>query len=299
MIRFLLVWKTFSSTGAMLRSEVVKPGTSALVESVRNRSTPSSPSRANERRSVIRPSSGSWSILKSPVCSTVPAGRADGHREGVGDRVVDGHELEVERAEADPVTLRDDRLRGVLQPVLAELGAEQGQGELGADQRDVGALAQQVGNRADVVLVTVGQHQRVDGIEPVPDGVEVGQDQVDAGVVLLREQHPAVDDEQAAVVLEDGHVAADLAETTESDHPEPPVRQGRRRGQLGVRMAQLRRPASFRAVRTTSTRASSASTRGRRTVRLSCTPRSCIAALAVITPGARPMIASTTGTSSP
>ena len=54
-------------------SDVVKPGTSALVESVRKRSTPSSPSRANSLRSVIRPSSGSWSILKSPVCSTTPA----------------------------------------------------------------------------------------------------------------------------------------------------------------------------------------------------------------------------------
>ena len=57
----------------MSRSGVVKPGTSALVESTMNRSTPSSPSRANPRRSVIRPSSGSWSILKSPVCSTRPA----------------------------------------------------------------------------------------------------------------------------------------------------------------------------------------------------------------------------------
>ncbi len=57
----------------MLRSAVVKPGTSALVESVMNRSTPSSPSRAKARRSVIRESSGSWSILKSPVCSTRPA----------------------------------------------------------------------------------------------------------------------------------------------------------------------------------------------------------------------------------
>ena len=37
-----------------------------------NRSTPCSPSWAKCRRSVIRPSSGSWSILKSPVCSTVP-----------------------------------------------------------------------------------------------------------------------------------------------------------------------------------------------------------------------------------
>ena len=73
MIRCLLWWKTPSSTGPMFFSDVVKPGTSALVESVMNRSTPSSPSRAKARRSVIRPSRGSWSILKSPVCRTSPA----------------------------------------------------------------------------------------------------------------------------------------------------------------------------------------------------------------------------------
>ena len=65
--------KTWSMTGVIDFSVGVKPGISALVESVRKRSTPSSPSRANARRSVIRPSSGSWSILKSPVCSTMPA----------------------------------------------------------------------------------------------------------------------------------------------------------------------------------------------------------------------------------
>ena len=93
------------SPGAMSRSGVVKPGTSALVESVRNRSTPSSPSRAKARRSVSRPSSGSWSILKSPVCSSVPAGGAHGHGERVGDRVVDRDELAVEGAELLAVAL--------------------------------------------------------------------------------------------------------------------------------------------------------------------------------------------------
>ena len=57
----------------MLRSGVTKPGTSALVESASSRSTPSVPSRAKPPRSVSRPSSGSWSILKSPVCSSSPA----------------------------------------------------------------------------------------------------------------------------------------------------------------------------------------------------------------------------------
>ncbi len=64
---------TLSSTGPIERSSGVKPGTSAFVESAMNRSTPFSPSRANARRSVMRSSRGSWSILKSPVWSTTPA----------------------------------------------------------------------------------------------------------------------------------------------------------------------------------------------------------------------------------
>ncbi len=73
MTRLLALRNTPSSTGPMSRSGVTKPGTSALVESDSSRSTPSAPSRAKPPRSVSRPSSGSWSILKSPVCSTRPA----------------------------------------------------------------------------------------------------------------------------------------------------------------------------------------------------------------------------------
>ncbi len=64
---------TESRTGPISRSDVTNPGTSALVESDISRSTPSAPSRAKPPRSVSRPSSGSWSILKSPVCRTTPA----------------------------------------------------------------------------------------------------------------------------------------------------------------------------------------------------------------------------------
>ena len=108
---------------------------------------------------------------------------------------------------------------GLLEPVLAQLGVEQGEGQLGADERDVAALAQEVRRGADVVLVAVGQHQRLDLVEAVSDRVEVGQDQVDARVVLLGEEHAAVDDQQPLVVLEDGHVATDLAEPAERDDP--------------------------------------------------------------------------------
>jgi hypothetical protein len=186
-------------------SDVVKPGTSALVESVRKRSTPSSPSRANSR---------------------------------VGDRVVDGDELEHERPEGDGLPLGDLVLRGLLEPVLAQLGAEQGEGQPGADERDVAALAQEVRRRADVVLVPVGQDQRLDGIEAVTDGVEVREDQVDTRVVVLREEHSAVDDQQPAVVLEDGHVATDLAQSAERDDPEASGSEGGGRAQVGMGMTQ-------------------------------------------------------------
>ena len=73
MIRWVAVAKMSASTGAMSRSGVTIPGTSALVESDMSRSMPSPPSRAIPPRSVSRPSSGNWSILKSPVCRTMPA----------------------------------------------------------------------------------------------------------------------------------------------------------------------------------------------------------------------------------
>jgi len=71
---FWVAWsKVCSMAGARSRSERTNPGTSALVESTMKTSTPSSPSRAKARRSVIRPSMGSWSILKSPVLRIDPA----------------------------------------------------------------------------------------------------------------------------------------------------------------------------------------------------------------------------------
>ncbi len=74
MMRLSAFAKTFRSAAEMSRSCGMKPGTSALVESTSRRSMPSSASLAKVGRSVRRPSSGSWSILKSPVATTMPAG---------------------------------------------------------------------------------------------------------------------------------------------------------------------------------------------------------------------------------
>ena len=83
-----------------------------------------------------------------------------------------------------------------------------------------GRSFEQERNRPDVVFVGVRQHQRLDVVEPVFDVSQVRQDQVDARLVVGREHHPAVDDQQPAEVLENGHVAADFADSTQRGDPQ-------------------------------------------------------------------------------
>ena len=227
-------WNTPSSTGPISRSAITNPGTSALVESTRNRSTPSSPSREKPARSVSRPSSGSWSSLMSPVCSTSPAGVRIATASASGIEWLTAKYSQSNAPWCSRVALLHlEQVRG--EPVLLALGRDEGEREPGADDRQLGPLAQQERHRADVVLVTVGEHERVDVVEPVLDGPEVRQDQVDAGRVLGREQHAAVDDEQPPVVLEHGHVAADLADAAERDHAQRAVRAAGAAGRTAAR----------------------------------------------------------------
>ncbi len=49
---------------------------------------------------------------------------------------------------------------------------------------------------------------------------QIRQDQVDAGLIVAGEQHTAVDDQQPAQMLENGHVAADFADSAQRGHPQ-------------------------------------------------------------------------------
>ena len=148
------------------------------------------------------------------------------HRDGqaAGNRVVDREVLALEHAVLAPLTLRNlDEHR--FDAVLAAFLGHQRQRELRSDERDVGAQLEQERDGADVVLVRVGEHQRLDVVEPILDVAQVGQDQVDAGFVVSGEEHAAVDDQQPAQVLENGHVAADFADAPEGRHPQSAGRQ--------------------------------------------------------------------------
>jgi hypothetical protein len=136
------------------------------------------------------------------------------HGQAVGDRVVDGDELAVERVQVDPAPRLD--LDGLgTDAELLELRLDEGQGQARTHHGDAGPFAEQVGDSPDVVLVAVREDDRRDPVQAVPDPGEVGQDHVDPRLVLLGEEHPAVDDQQSPPVLEDRHVAADLPQAAE------------------------------------------------------------------------------------
>ena len=86
-----------------------------------------------------------------------------------------------------------------------------------------------------MVLVGVREDERLHLVEPPVQVAEVRQDQVHAGLVGVGEQHAAVHDEQAAAVLEDRHVPADLAEPAERDDAQAVARElaGRARSGCG------------------------------------------------------------------
>ena len=74
-----------------------------------------------------------------------------------------------------------------------------------------------------MVLVPVGEHDRVDAL-PLEVG-DVGQDEVDAQMLVAREGETRVHDDDVAAVLVDGHVLADFAETAERDDAQAHARE--------------------------------------------------------------------------
>ena len=161
-----MIWRNASPT---TRSERVNPGRSAFVESPRSRSTPRLPSSASLPTSVRSPSTGVWSSFQSPVWKTRPGRRLDADADRVRDRVRHAHELEPERPEVDRPAVGVDlaQLGGVQQAVLVELRLDEPERQPGRADLVHAHLAQQVRQRADVILVRVreddGQHLAVPG----------------------------------------------------------------------------------------------------------------------------------------
>ena len=157
----------------------------------------------------------------------------DRDRQTAGNGVVDGEVLALENAVRRTLALVN-LLEHRLDPVFAAFLVHQRQRELRSDHRNVGAQLEQERDGTDVVLVRVGEHERLDVFEAVLDQAQVRKDQIDTGLIVRREQHPAVHDQQTAQMLENRHIAADFADATQRGDPQSPWGQRPRRCEFFV-----------------------------------------------------------------
>ena len=138
-------------------------------------------------------------VVELPVAGVEHAepARLDRDADGVGHRVRHAHELEPERAELDRLLgIRLAQLGRAQQAVLVELRLHEAEREpCRPDLVDL-HLSHQVRQPADVILVRVRQHDRADVL--VGEVAEVGEDQVDAEVLVARERDAGVDDDDLA-----------------------------------------------------------------------------------------------------
>jgi hypothetical protein len=100
--------------------------------------------------------------------------------------------------------------------VLVQFHADEAVGELRAVDGDV-ELAHEIGKRAHVVFVAVGQEDGAELAGVFAKVGEVGDDQVHPEHFFLWEHQADVDSNHVVAELEQHHVAADLAETAEGD----------------------------------------------------------------------------------
>ena len=136
--------------------------------------------------------------------------RVDRDRDAVGDRMRHPEEPHRERPGRDVVAgLHLAELRAIEHAVFLELPLKERERERRpVDRRR--ELTEEVRHGPDVILVAVGEDHGLELVGALPQVLEVGKDEVDPGELGARERQPAVDDEDAPVELEQGHVAPDL-----------------------------------------------------------------------------------------
>src|SRR4029453_4778543 len=98
--------------------------------------------------------------------------------------------------------------------MLLELRFDQRKGERRSVERSID-VRQHVRHGADVIFVTVGEHERFDLSLPGLEVVEVRHDQIDTREIGLREHRSGVNDDSRVPTRDGHHVEAELAEAAE------------------------------------------------------------------------------------
>ena len=171
--------------------------------------------RADDRRWVDLPVGG---------VENEAGGSSDRQRRAFGDGMGDRDELDDERADGDFIALGDDPQRNLGRARLAEPARL---GESGRKARHIDGRAKvrpKFGERADVVLVRMGDDDADQILLRLLDETEVRHDEIDARQVLTGEGDAEIDHQPLArvfgAVAVQGAIHADLAQAAERDEHE-------------------------------------------------------------------------------
>ena len=175
-----------------------RPRAARWSKSQTSASTPSSPSAVRRASSVGRPRTGVGVDLPVAGMDDEAGRRADRERRALRDRMGDGNEFDVERADLEPRARLDDPDRNLRRARLAEPARF---GEAGGEGRriDLDAEARpQLGQRADMVLVRMGDDDADEILLHLLDEADVGHDEIDARQVVAGEGDAEVDHQPLA-----------------------------------------------------------------------------------------------------
>ena len=161
---------------------------------------------------------GVWSSLKSPVCTTFATGVRTNTPTASG---IEWFTAKKSKPNGPRVTWPPSRIScsftflslcsSSLPLISPSVSLVPSTGRM------AGERLQQVRQRARVVLVAVSDDDAAQLVLPLHDVAEVGEDQVDPGMVVVGEHDAGVDDHHVVAVLEHSHVLADAVKPTEGD----------------------------------------------------------------------------------
>ena len=155
--------------------------------------------------------------LKVAGVDAHPGGGVDGEGHRIGDGVVHMDELHAEPPRLHRIPRLTHHQLGLAQQVmLLQLQPDKAGGHTGGVHRHI-QFPQEVGQRADMVLVAVGDEDAPDAVSVFQQVGEIGNDHVDAVHIVIGEAHAGVHHHHVVAVLIYGHVLADLVETAKGD----------------------------------------------------------------------------------
>ena len=160
--------------------------------------------------------------------------------------------------EAAMIFVDDMQLDLVDQPCFLQLAPDQLGREGSCVDRHI-QLGREIRHCADMILVTVRQHDSLELVDAILDEFQIGEYEIDPGVLIARKRHAQIDHQPASLAAVEIDIHANLARS-----PQGKEKQFVFGGEIflqAARSARMARPSSVRSASTTSNRSVCSSNR--------------------------------------